>query len=135
MSPSIAVDAIYDVDADVFAPCAIGATLNPVTIGRLKMRLVCGAANNQLATSGDGVLLQDNGILYLPDFVVNAGGVILNTSLDQGLSAEATAMLIERIPRRVGQGLERARDRGVPPQDAAEALAREILRAAILRQG
>jgi leucine dehydrogenase len=70
-------DAIYDIDADIYAPCALGATLNTDTISRLRVAIVCGAANNQLANEQThGHLLQDKGILYAPDFVINAGGVI-----------------------------------------------------------
>ena len=70
-------DAIYDVAADIYAPCALGATLNSDTIPRLKAAIVCGAANNQLEDERlHGKMLQDRSILYAPDFVINAGGVI-----------------------------------------------------------
>jgi leucine dehydrogenase len=70
------VDEIYDVDADIYAPCALGASLNETTLARLKVKIVAGAANNQLATPEIGPLLQKKGILYAPDFVINAGGII-----------------------------------------------------------
>src|SRR5690606_8847525 len=69
-------DAIYDTECDVFAPCAIGATLNQDTIGRLKCRAIVGAANNQLATEKDGMRLHERGIIYAPDYAVNSGGII-----------------------------------------------------------
>jgi len=69
-------DRIYDVDADVFTPCAIGGVLNASTIPRLKARIVVGSANNQLATREDGARLHECGVLYGPDYVVNAGGVV-----------------------------------------------------------
>ena len=69
-------DAIYDVEADVFAPCAMGAVLNLDTIKRLRVPIVVGSANNQLAHHKHGKLLLERGILYAPDFVVNAGGLI-----------------------------------------------------------
>jgi leucine dehydrogenase len=72
----VPVSAIYDVDADIYAPCALGATLNPDTLGRLKAKIIAGAANNQLATADIGNLLRQKGILYAPDFVINAGGII-----------------------------------------------------------
>ena len=72
----VAPDAIYDVEADIYAPCALGATLNPDTLGRLKARIVAGAANNQLATADVGDMLRQKGVLYAPDFVINAGGII-----------------------------------------------------------
>jgi len=72
----VALNDIYDVDADVFAPCALGGTLNDDTIRRLKAKVVAGGANNQLAEARHGDLLKDAEILYAPDYVINAGGLI-----------------------------------------------------------
>ncbi|PHV12502.1 Glu/Leu/Phe/Val family dehydrogenase [Chitinimonas sp. BJB300] len=72
----VPVDSIYDVQADIYAPCALGATLNPNTLSRLKAKIIAGAANNQLATAEIGQALRDKGVLYAPDFVINAGGII-----------------------------------------------------------
>lgn len=72
----VGVDAIYDVAADIYAPCALGATLNPNTLSRLSAKIVAGGANNQLATADVGVMLREKGILYAPDFVINAGGIV-----------------------------------------------------------
>lgn len=72
----VGVDAIYDVEADIYAPCALGATLNPNTLSRLRAKIVAGGANNQLATADVGVMLREKGILYAPDFVINAGGIV-----------------------------------------------------------
>lgn len=72
----VAIDDIVYADCDVFAPCAMGAILNAQTINGLKARVVAGAANNQLATPEDDDRLRDRGILYCPDFAINAGGVI-----------------------------------------------------------
>ena len=69
-------EAIYDVAADVYAPCALGATVNEQTVGRLKASIVAGSANNQLATLEVASLLAQRHVLYAPDFVINAGGVI-----------------------------------------------------------
>lgn len=69
-------DAIYDVAADVFSPCALGAILNLHTIKRLRVPIVAGSANNQLAHQHHGMLLHERGILYAPDFLINAGGLI-----------------------------------------------------------
>lgn len=68
--------AIHAAEADIFAPCAIGGILNAQTVPELKATLVCGAANNQLASDAAADLLQDRGILYLPDYVANGGGII-----------------------------------------------------------
>ena len=67
---------IFSLDVDVFAPCALGAAINDQTIDQLKATIVAGAANNQLATTAHGQILHDRGILYAPDYVVNAGGII-----------------------------------------------------------
>jgi leucine dehydrogenase len=70
-------DSIYDVDMDIFAPCALGATINDDTIGRLKCSVIAGAANNQLQDEvRHGYMLLDKGIVYAPDFLINAGGLI-----------------------------------------------------------
>ena len=73
---AVAPDAIYDVDCDVFAPCALGAIINDDTLPRLKCAVVAGAANNQLAEDRHGDTLEEKGILYAPDYVINAGGLI-----------------------------------------------------------
>ncbi|MEB0139282.1 MULTISPECIES: Glu/Leu/Phe/Val family dehydrogenase [unclassified Undibacterium] len=70
------VNEIYDVAADIYAPCALGATLNLDTLARLQARIVAGAANNQLASAEIGAACRARGILYAPDFVINAGGII-----------------------------------------------------------
>lgn len=69
-------NAIYDINADVFAPCALGATVSLDTINRLKATIVAGSANNQLAHSNAATTLKEKGILYAPDFLINAGGLI-----------------------------------------------------------
>jgi leucine dehydrogenase len=69
-------ETIYDQAADVYAPCALGATINDDTLARLKVELIAGAANNQLAEDRHGDLLEQRGILYAPDYVINGGGVI-----------------------------------------------------------
>ncbi|MGD8868538.1 MAG: Glu/Leu/Phe/Val dehydrogenase family protein, partial [Gemmatimonadales bacterium] len=67
---------IYEVDAEIFAPCALGAVVNTETIPKLKADIIAGAANNQLATEDDANALQERDILYAPDYVINAGGLI-----------------------------------------------------------
>ena len=69
-------DMIHAADADIFAPNALGGVLNPATIPAIKARLVCGGANNQLASAGDAEALRERGILYCPDYLANAGGII-----------------------------------------------------------
>lgn len=72
----VGLDEIYTVDADVFAPCALGGAINADTIGSTEAKIVCGAANNQLATADMAQELHNRGILYCPDYVVNGGGII-----------------------------------------------------------
>jgi leucine dehydrogenase len=72
----VGLDDIYDLDVDVYAPCALGATVNDSTIERLKAGIIAGCANNQLAEPRHGDILRDKGVLYAPDYVINAGGII-----------------------------------------------------------
>ena len=67
---------MYDVECDVFAPCALGGVINDDTVGRLKAKIVCGSANNQLLEERHAAALAERNILYAPDFVANGGGVI-----------------------------------------------------------
>ena len=73
---AIALEDIYDVDCDVFAPCALGGVINNDTLSRIKAKIIAGSANNQLAHKKIGAILQEMGILYAPDFVINSGGLI-----------------------------------------------------------
>ena len=101
---------------DVLAPCALGASLNAATIPTLQAKLVCGAANNQLALPSDGNLLADRGIAYLPDYLVNAGGIISVAREYRGEGEENAVMAeVGRIRERVAELLEvadKARERG-----------------------
>jgi leucine dehydrogenase len=118
---------ILEAKADVFAPCALGAVLDARSIPRLKASVVCGAANNQLATPEDGARLAERGILYCPDYVVNSGGIV-------NVAGEYFCWSTEEVERRIGaigQALGRVLDygnaAGLQPHQAADALAREIL--------
>src|SRR5699024_2226591 len=73
---AVGPDEIYDVDCDIYAPCALGGTINDDTIVRLKAKVVEGSANNQLEASRYGDMLHEKGIIYAPDYVINSGGVI-----------------------------------------------------------
>ena len=84
----VSPDAIFDVQADVFAPCALGAVLNEQTLGRLKPRVIAGGANNQLATPEIGRRLFERGFTYAPDYVINGGGIINVASELHGLQHE-----------------------------------------------
>ncbi len=80
----LSVDEIHRADVDVFAPCALGGGLSRDTILELNTKIICGAANNQLQHDSDGEMLRELGILYCPDYVVNAGGIINATAEMQG---------------------------------------------------
>lgn len=104
-----ATDQVFDQPMDIFAPCALGGVLTPETAAQLQARLVCGAANNQLADDFVAQILADRQITYLPDYVVNAGGII---SVASEIHAKPDAWRLERliaIAGRVDQMLTRAR--------------------------
>lgn len=90
-------DEIYSVDADVYAPCALGATINDITIPMFKCSVIAGAANNQLLETKHGEMLQKAGILYAPDYVINAGGLINVNSEVYGGDTENVLTQIENI--------------------------------------
>lgn len=119
--------ALIEARADIFAPCALGAVLDHITVKRLRAQIVCGAANNQLATPHQGVTLADRGILYAPDYLVNAGGIINVAAEYCGWSEADARARVERIGARLGEVLDHAKSHGVAPHQAAAALAREII--------
>lgn len=125
---AIPAGAAHAADAEVFAPCALGAVLNEATIPEIKARVICGAANNQLAVAADDARLRERGILYAPDYLVNAGGLISVARPTAGLSeAEARAKL-EHIPETLIDILELAEREGIAPGASADRLARARLR-------
>lgn len=124
------VDQIHAVNADVFAPCALGAGLNPQTIPELGAPIVCGAANNQLATEADGQRLVERGITYAPDYVVNAGGIINVSAEYLGEAADVVEARVRAIAPRVQRVLDIARSDKITPQAAADRIVREKLAAA-----
>lgn len=104
---------------DIFSPCAMGAILNQETIPRLQCQAVAGSANNQLATEEDGRRLSDRGILYAPDFVVNAGGVINVYDELLGYSKTRALHRVDGIYDATLRILETARERDITPHEAA----------------
>ena len=122
---------IYDLDVDIYSPCALGATINNDTINRLKCSIVAGAANNQLADENlHGHMLKDKGILYAPDFLINAAGVINCYREVHSLTEEATKALIENIYPRTLEIFKKAKTENIPTQEAAIKLAMERIEAA-----
>ena len=121
-------DAIYEAECDVFAPCAMGGTVNDETIQQLKAGIVCGAANNQLATPEAGQALLNRGIAYAPDYVANAGG-ILNAFGDFTGKHDVDGVWkkVNAIGGTVEAILARSRDEGRPASAIADEMAEAIL--------
>ena len=124
---AVAPDAIYDVPATIFAPCALGAVLNDDTIPRLKVRAVAGAANNQLAEPRHGEMLVQKGIVYAPDYAINAGGLINVAQEWIGYDRGAAMARADNIYHTVGSLLERSKQTGERPEVVADRMVEEIL--------
>jgi leucine dehydrogenase len=122
---AVAPEEIYDVPCDVYSPCALGGTVNEQTLPRLKAKVICGAANNQLANNEIGDELERRGILYAPDYAVNAGGV-MNVSLEiDGYNRERAMRMMRTIYHNLTRIYEIAdRDR-IPTYKAADRMAEE----------
>ena len=124
----VGIDEVLGLDVDVLAPCALGAVLNHQTIPRLRARIIAGAANNQLAEGQDGVALQSARILYAPDYVINAGGIISVSREYHGGATEAEVIAdIDAIPVRLTEIFERARRGNTTTNAVADQMARERL--------
>ena len=122
---------IHAEPCDVFAPCALGAVLRPDTLGELRCRVIAGAANNQLLDADAGDRLHQAGIVYAPDYVINAGGVInIGEELGRTYDAERAQASVERIENNLEAVFERARTAGVAPHRAADLVAEERIAAA-----
>lgn len=113
-------DAILTADVDILAPCALGGVLTGQGVPAIRAALICGAANNQLATPQVAAMLHGRGIVYVPDYAANAGGVISGTAEYLGESAAATQARIRDIGPRVAAILDAARRDGLPPVIIAE---------------
>lgn len=125
-------DAIYDVDCDVFAPCALGAVVNDLTVPRFKAKVIAGSANNQLAEPRHADALRERGILYAPDFIINGGGVmnIADELLPGGYNRERAYANIRTIGDKVARALELADELDISTDAAATIMAQERLQAA-----
>ena len=125
-----APDVAHTVECDILAPCALGGVLSSITIPELACTVVCGAANNQLATRECAELLSDAGILYVPDYLANAGGVINIAEEAGGYDAQRARKRVETIYDRTLDVLRTAEAEGLGPVAAAEAIAERRLAAA-----
>ncbi|MBC2777949.1 Glu/Leu/Phe/Val family dehydrogenase [Parasphingopyxis marina] len=125
---AVSPDAILAVEADIVSPCALGAVLTERSIAELRCAAVAGGANNQLETREDGRRLFDRGILYAPDYVINAGGII-NVGLEylgQGDRAEVETR-IAKIPERLEQVWQESAETGDPASEVADRIARRLI--------
>lgn len=127
---AVAADRILAERLDVLAPCALGAVLNETTVANLRTSVIAGAANNQLATAADGERLHARGVLYAPDYVINAGGIIsVGREYLGGATAASINTEISRIADRLTQIFEMSQSTGRPTSDIADEMARERLTA------
>ena len=129
----LATDAIHGADVDIYAPCALGGVITEKSAGEIRAKAVAGAANNQLATPQAGRVLAERGILFAPDYVLNAGGIISGleaASRMPGRKPVEPAPLEVRlaaIDERLVEIFRRSRAEGRPPEVTAEQMAREII--------
>ena len=126
---AVAADDIYGVDADIFAPCALGAVINDKTIPQLRVQIVAGAANNQLQDDRHGDELYHRNILYAPDYVANAGGVINVYSELAGWSSARAFRKADEIYDTVLRVFSIAKQDSIPTHEAADRLAEQRIRA------
>lgn len=129
-------DRIFDQECDIFAPCALGAVINDDTVPRLKTRIVCGAANNQLLEPRHGKALADKGILYAPDFVANGGGVV-NVADELGpggYNRERALKKVSTIYDILLKVFKTAEEKGVGTHEAADLVAEERIGKALLQK-
>lgn len=116
---------IYGVDADIFAPCALGAIINDQTIPQLKAKVIAGSANNQLKESRHGDAIHEKGIVYAPDYVLNAGGVINVADELHGYNQERALKKVETIYNNVEKVISISKRDGIPTYLAADRMAEE----------
>lgn len=121
-------DAIFDVDCDIYAPCALGASINDNTIDRLKCKIVNGAANNQLKENRHGQELKDRGILYAPDYLINAGG-LMNVSIEfEGWNDSKSRRMIDTIYDTTLRIFDLSEKENIPVNQAADLLAEQRIK-------
>ncbi|MEI3611765.1 Glu/Leu/Phe/Val family dehydrogenase [Pseudogracilibacillus sp. SO30301A] len=126
---AVAPDEIYDVECDIYSPCALGGTLNDETIEKLKAKVVAGSANNQLRESRHGNYLFEKGIVYAPDYVINSGGVINVADELQGYDRDRVMKKVESIYSILENVFEISRKKNIPTSVAADHLAEQRIHA------
>ncbi len=118
---------VHTTACDVYAPCAVGATLNPDTVAKLRCRIVAGSANNQLLRDDDAESLHERGIVYAPDYVINAGGALALPLLRDGVSRDEAFERVAKIGETVAEILSDAAEAGETPLKAARRFAERAL--------
>ena len=126
---AVALEEIYQVECDIFAPCALGGVINDETVPEFRCKIIGGSANNQLLEERHAKLLKERGILYAPDYVINAGGLInVYTELEpEGYSSERAMERVKHIYDNVKRVLLIAKERNITTEQAAKELALERL--------
>ncbi len=120
---------IYDVQADIFSPNALGAIVNPETVDRLKVKLIAGGANNQLSSPDMGETLNQRGILYVPDYVINGGGIInVAAEISGNYDPAWVETKVQGLVATIGEVLDQAESEGRPPNRVADEIAARRLR-------
>jgi len=122
---AVAPDEIYAQEADIFAPCALGAVINDDTLKQLKVDVVAGGANNQLAEDRHGVQVEEQGMVYAPDYVINGGGLINVNAELHGWSLERARNKAGEIYDTILRVFEIANEEGIPSYQAADRLAEQ----------
>jgi len=127
---AVVPDKIYSVDHDVFSPCALGGILNDETIPQLKCKIVAGGANNQLKEDRHGDLLHKKGILYAPDYVINAGTAIddVETTRKGGYNYKRAREEVDQIYNRIRNIIEISKRDNIPTYKAADKFAEERIK-------
>lgn len=125
----VAPNDIYGVEADIFAPCALGAIINDDTIPQLKVKVIAGSANNQLKETRHGDMIHEMGIVYAPDYVINAGGVINVADELYGYNSERALKRVEMIYNNVEKVIEISKRDSIPTYVAADRMAEERIAA------
>lgn len=121
---AVANNSLFDLDIDIYSPCALGATVNTETINRLKCPIIAGSANNQLADEVvHGNMLLEKGILYAPDYLINAGGLINCYSEIAGFSKKKTLQMAENIYEATRRVIQKSKEENIPTIEAANKIA------------
>lgn len=126
---AVDLDEIYDVDCDIYSPCALGGTLNDETISRLKAKVIAGSANNQLLENKHGDLIHEKGIIYAPDYVINSGGVINVADELKGYDRVRVQKNVESIYTILSRVFDISKKENVPTYIAADKMAEERIQA------